>query len=61
MVSRDFKQLALNEGGISGKTKKLRDVLEQLQGIEDVAEGRDAEDFRRYRLTLAYYPLDRFD
>ena len=39
--------------------QKLKDVLEYLQGLEE--SGFGDEELRKFRLTIAHYPLDRFE
>lgn len=41
--------------------QKLKDVLDYLQSLEDPESEPDKEGLRKYRLTMAHYPLDRFD
>jgi len=35
--------------------------LAHLQSYEDPESGTDDEGLRKYRLTMAHYPLDRFE
>ena len=41
--------------------QKLKDVLDLLQSFEDKDSAADDEGIRKFRLTIAHYPLDRFD
>ena len=38
--------------------QKLKDILDYLESIEE--PDSDSENLRKYRLTIAHYPLDRF-
>jgi hypothetical protein len=40
--------------------QKLKDVLDLLQSFEDPESSADDEGLRKFRLTIAHYPLDRF-
>jgi DNA-binding transcriptional ArsR family regulator len=40
---------------------KLKDLLDHIQSLEDPEASSTDEGLRKYRLTLAHYPLDRFD
>lgn len=41
--------------------QKLQEILDYIQGLDDPEATSDDDASRRYRLTMAYYPLDRFD
>lgn len=56
-----YVEMHLTEAQIEEVRQKLKDVLEYLQGISDPDSETDEKDLRKYRLTLAHYPLDRFD
>ncbi len=56
-----YCEIHLSQEEVDEFQQKLQDVLEHLQGSEDSAASLDDENLRKYRLTLAYYPLDRFD
>lgn len=44
---------------IEGLRRRLKRLLGDIQKLEPAAGSRDAS--RRFRLTLAFYPLDRFE
>jgi DNA-binding transcriptional ArsR family regulator len=41
--------------------QKLKEVLDLLQSFDDNDSAADEEGLRKFRLTMAHYPLDRFD
>ncbi|MDJ0700293.1 MAG: helix-turn-helix domain-containing protein [Woeseiaceae bacterium] len=55
-----YLEMHLTQAQVDELQQKLKDVLDHVQGFEDSEETRE-DDLRKYRLTLAYYPLDRFD
>ena len=56
-----YIEMHLTQEEIDAVQRKLRDVLDYLQDIEDPEADSNKESLRKYRLTLAHYPLDRFD
>ncbi|MDH4074033.1 MAG: helix-turn-helix domain-containing protein, partial [Gammaproteobacteria bacterium] len=53
-----YVEMHLTQEQIDEVQNKLKEVINHLQELDDPdAEG---EELRKYRLTLAYYPLDRF-
>ena len=56
-----YAEIHLTQQQIDEVQAKLKGVLEYLQSLEDPESDLDTEGLRKYRLTLAYYPLDRFD
>ena len=56
-----YIEMHLTQEEVAKVQQKLQDVLEYLQSSEDPEASLDKENLRKYRLTLAYYPLDRFD
>lgn len=55
-----YIEMHLTQEQIDEVQQKLKDVLEHLQSLEDPEADPDAEQLRKFRLTLAHYPLDRF-
>ncbi len=56
-----YIEMHLTQDEVDNVQQKLQDVLEYLQSADDTGSRPDEKDLRKYRLTLAYYPLDRFD
>ncbi len=56
-----YIEMHLTQDEVDKVQAKLQDVLEYLQNSDDPAQKPGDEGLRKYRLTLAYYPLDRFD
>lgn len=56
-----YVEMHLTQEQIDDVQQKLKDLLSHLQSFEDPEADADDERFRKYRLTLAHYPLDRFD
>ncbi len=56
-----YIEMHLTQEQLDEVQQKLKDVLDHLQNLEDSDEDSDNESLRKYRLTLAHYPLDRFD
>ncbi len=56
-----YIEIHMTQEEVAKVQQKLQDVLEYLQSSEDPEASLDKENLRKYRLTLAYYPLDRFD
>jgi len=54
-----YIEMHLDQEQIDTVQQKLKDVLDYLQSLDE--PGSDTEGLRRYRLTIAHYPLDRFD
>lgn len=54
-----YIEMHLEQEQIETVQQKLRDVLDYLQSLDE--PGSDTEGLRKYRLTIAHYPLDRFD
>ena len=40
---------------------KLKDVMDLLESFDEDGSSDDDENLRKYRLTIAHYPLDRFE
>jgi hypothetical protein len=40
--------------------QKLKELVDLLQGLQDPKATADEEGLRKFRLTIAHYPLDRF-
>jgi len=53
-----YIEMHLEQEQIEVVQKKLKDILSYLESIEE--PDADKEGLRRYRLTMAHYPLDRF-
>ena len=56
-----YVEMHLTEEQLEEFQQKLKDVIDHLQGLDDPETAADTEGLRKYRLTLAHYPLDRFD
>jgi DNA-binding transcriptional ArsR family regulator len=56
-----YIEMHLPQEQIEEVQQKLKDVLDLLQGFEDPESSADDEGLRKFRLTIAHYPLDRFD
>ena len=56
-----YIEMHLTQEQVNDVQQKLKDVLEYLQGLEDPETDEEKPELRKYRLTLAHYPLDRFD
>jgi len=57
-----YVEMHLPQEQVDEIQQKLKDLIDYLQGLEDPeTTDADREGLRKYRLTLAYYPLDRFD
>ena len=56
-----YVEMHLTQEQIDEVQQKLKSVLEYLQEIHDPETDEEKENLRKYRLTLAHYPLDRFD
>lgn len=55
-----YIEMHLTQEQIDEVQQKLKDVLEHLQSLEDPEADPDDDQLRKFRLTLAHYPLDRF-
>lgn len=55
-----YVEMHLTQEQIDEVQQKLKEVIEHLQTFDDPEADSDDE-LRKYRLTLAHYPLDRFD
>jgi DNA-binding transcriptional ArsR family regulator len=53
-----YIELHLEQEQIDTVQQKLKDILDYLESIEE--PDSDSENLRKYRLTIAHYPLDRF-
>jgi DNA-binding transcriptional ArsR family regulator len=53
-----YIEMHLEQEQIDVVQQKLKDVLDYLESIKDPAS--DSKGLRKYRLTIAHYPLDRF-
>ena len=53
-----FVEMHLEQEQIDTVQNKLKDILAYLESISD--PDSDREGLRKYRLTMAHYPLDRF-
>ena len=53
-----YIEMHLEQDQIDTVQEKLKDILSYLESIED--PDSDREGLRKYRLTMAHYPLDRF-
>ncbi|MEE8077473.1 MAG: helix-turn-helix domain-containing protein [Pseudomonadales bacterium] len=56
-----YIEMHLTQEQIDEVQQKLKYVLDHLQSFEDPETAADKEGLRKYRLTMAYYPLDRID
>lgn len=54
-----YIEVHLEQEQIDIVQKKLKDIVSYLESLEDPES--DREGLRKYRLTMAHYPLDRFD
>lgn len=54
-----YIEMHLEQEQVDTVQKKLQDILDYLESINDPES--DSNDLRKYRLTIAHYPLDRFD
>ena len=55
-----YIEMHLTQEQVDEVQEKLKGILDHLQSLED-PEDADQDALRKYRLTLAHYPLDRFD
>ncbi len=55
-----YIEMHLPQEQIEEVQQKLKEVLDLLQGFEDKGTESDEEGIRKFRLTIAHYPLDRF-
>ncbi len=55
-----YIEMHLPQEQIDEVQQKLKDVLDLLQSFSDPDSTADEEDLRKFRLTIAHYPLDRF-
>jgi DNA-binding transcriptional ArsR family regulator len=55
-----YIEMHLAQEQIEEVQQKLKDVLDLLQSFEDSEASADDEGLRKFRLTIAHYPLDRF-
>lgn len=53
-----YIEMHLEQEQIDVVQEKLKDILSYLESLEDPES--DREGLRKYRLTMAHYPLDRF-
>lgn len=53
-----YIEMNLEQEQIDTVQQKLKDILDYLESIEE--PDSDSENLRKYRLTIAHYPLDRF-
>ena len=56
-----YVEMHITQEQVDTIQEKLKDLLEYMQGLEDPETDAEKEKLRKYRLTLAYYPLDRFE
>lgn len=56
-----YVEMHLTQEQIDEVQLRLKGVLDYLQGLETDDDADKKEDLRKYRLTMAYYPLDRFN
>lgn len=56
-----YIEMHLPQEQIEEVQRKLKEVLDLLQSFEDKDSTADEEGIRKFRLTMAHYPLDRFD
>lgn len=56
-----YVEMHLTQEQIDEVQQKLKETIEHLQTFDDPEADMDDESLRRYRLTLAHYPLDRFE
>ena len=54
-----YIEMHVTQAQVEEVQQRLKSVLEYLQSLDD--DKADAEGLRKFRLTLAHYPLDRFD
>lgn len=54
-----YLEIHLPQDKIDVVQQKLKEVLEYLQGLDEAEFGD--EELRKFRLTVAHYPLDRFE
>ena len=54
-----YLEVHLSQEHVDEVQRRLMDVLKYLENLDDAAE--DDAELRKYRLTIANYPLDRFD
>jgi DNA-binding transcriptional ArsR family regulator len=55
-----YVEMHLSQEQIDDLLKRLKDFLDHVQSLGD-PEAADDESLRKFRLTMAYYPLDRFE
>ena len=55
-----YIEMHLAQEQIEEVQQKLKDVLDLLQSFEDSESSAGDEGLRKFRLTIAHYPLDRF-
>lgn len=55
-----YIEMHLPQEQIEAVQQKLKDVLDLLQSFADPESKADEEGLRKFRLTIAHYPLDRF-
>jgi DNA-binding transcriptional ArsR family regulator len=54
-----YLEIHLPQDKVDVVQQKLKDILEYLQGLDESEFGD--EELRKFRLTIAHYPLDRFE
>ena len=54
-----YLEIHLPQDKVNVVQQKLKDVLDYLQEVDE--SDSDDEDLRKFRLTIAHYPLDRFE
>jgi DNA-binding transcriptional ArsR family regulator len=55
-----YIEMHLPQEQIDEVQQKLKDLLDLLQSFSDPDSTADEEGLRKFRLTIAHYPLDRF-
>ena len=55
-----YVEMHLSQEQIDDLLKRLKDFLDHVQSLGDPEAAND-ESLRKFRLTMAYYPLDRFE
>lgn len=54
-----YLEMHLPQKNVEVVQQKIKDVLEYLEGLDEAEFGD--EELRKFRLTMALYPLDRFE
>jgi len=56
-----YIEMHLPQQQIDEVQQKLKELLDLLQSFQELEETVDEEGLRKFRLTIAHYPLDRFN